>query len=582
MAEMIPDIMMPTKSPGEPKVFERLYGDRTPEGWLVFHSLDLAEHTRQVRGEVDFVIVVPSVGVLCLEVKGHSRVVRDAEGLWHLGQEPPTQRSPMKQAEEATESLRSWLKKKDPGLAGVLFFSAVCFTEVAFSYKNSSPEWRPWQIIDLPDFDSKPLHDLVMGVLLQARKVVGTSATGRWFDPQRREPTSAQMQKLKALLRGKFEVYQSPKARQQRLDEELRHFTEMQQEALDQMKEFPRAFFQGPAGTGKSMLALEAARRAIVSGNRTALICFNALLADHLRLESGPLPLGSYVGTLHALMRQLANVDVPTNAGPEFWSTDLPQLAWESILADRSPTHLSGFDVVIVDEAQDLLREGYLDVLDALLGGGGLSRGSWRFFGDLERQALYTSSISAADLLASRDRLLQRGGVGGIVRLDANCRNTPRVATFATSVSGMSPYRSFRRADDRRDVDLRYYASPTEAAALLEQVLDEVLAERYRPSDITLLSPYVESTARRLAGSWPNRLREWHVGARVGPLLSTIQAFKGLESPVVVITDIDQLATPDDEALLYVGATRATDRLYVLANRAVERQIRENVLRPTL
>ncbi|AJR30263.1 hypothetical protein G155_00233 [Mycobacterium sp. VKM Ac-1817D] len=46
---------------------------------------------------------------------------------------------------------------------------------------------------------------------------------------------------------------------------------------------------------------------------------------------------------------------------------------------------------------------------------------------------------------------------------------------------------------------------------------------------------------------------------------STVHAFKGLESPAVVITDLDQTTANENfDSLLYVGLTRATDRLIAL------------------
>ena len=45
----------------------------------------------------------------------------------------------------------------------------------------------------------------------------------------------------------------------------------------------------------------------------------------------------------------------------------------------------------------------------------------------------------------------------------------------------------------------------------------------------------------------------------------TIHAFKGLEAPVVIVTDVDGTG-PRWEDLLYVGMTRATDWLLVLTS----------------
>lgn len=73
MARMIPTSCS-TKSPGEPDVFEALRNDPETASWTLLHSLDLAQHVSQVAGEIDFVVLVPCLGVLCLEVKGSSSV----------------------------------------------------------------------------------------------------------------------------------------------------------------------------------------------------------------------------------------------------------------------------------------------------------------------------------------------------------------------------------------------------------------------------------------------------------------------------------------------------------------------------
>jgi superfamily I DNA/RNA helicase len=49
--------------------------------------------------------------------------------------------------------------------------------------------------------------------------------------------------------------------------------------------------------------------------------------------------------------------------------------------------------------------------------------------------------------------------------------------------------------------------------------------------------------------------------------VATVHRFKGLESPVVVLAEIDERISPEDLAsLLYVGATRARSHLVVVAS----------------
>jgi superfamily I DNA/RNA helicase len=43
-----------------------------------------------------------------------------------------------------------------------------------------------------------------------------------------------------------------------------------------------------------------------------------------------------------------------------------------------------------------------------------------------------------------------------------------------------------------------------------------------------------------------------------------VQAFKGLEAPAIIVTDLARQSVPNFESVLYVGLTRATDRLVAL------------------
>ena len=115
MAEMVPAYVDPsTRSPGERVVFERLRDDPATAGWIVLHSLGLADHETQVEGEVDFVVIIPDEGVLCLEVKGGSaaNIRRDERGLWYYSAHSKGEsRGPFKQARDGMHSLRESLRR---------------------------------------------------------------------------------------------------------------------------------------------------------------------------------------------------------------------------------------------------------------------------------------------------------------------------------------------------------------------------------------------------------------------------------------------------------------------------------------
>src|SRR5262249_3493723 len=95
-----------------------------------------------------------------------------------------------------------------------------------------------------------------------------------------------------------------------------------------------RAVISGGAGTGKTLIAMEVARRAAERGRRVALLCFNQLVGDWMtsRIERTLVPLpGLVVGRAIRVMAGLADVRVPADPPTEYWESELPDLLEERI-----------------------------------------------------------------------------------------------------------------------------------------------------------------------------------------------------------------------------------------------------------
>src|ERR1700679_2617032 len=95
MARLVPSFMDDGTPPGERDVYNLLAAG--PNNWVALHSLDLAPWNRGLRTEIDFVVIAPDTGILCIEVKSHETIVFDGSR-WY----PDTMsRSPFKQAADA-------------------------------------------------------------------------------------------------------------------------------------------------------------------------------------------------------------------------------------------------------------------------------------------------------------------------------------------------------------------------------------------------------------------------------------------------------------------------------------------------
>jgi hypothetical protein len=563
--------------PGEVEIFNRLKADPETAGWTVLHSLDIAAHRNRICGELDFVVIIPHKGVLCLEIKSHSRIIRDSRGQWYYGDNPePDARGPFKQASEAMHSIRDRLVKNRPDLGKMIFWSAVVLPFAAA--RTDTVEWHPWQLIDGAKFRAQPIARLLLGVIENARRHLATGHRAPWFNPSSEVPTPDQCNEAVSALRPSFEFFESPKSRARRLDEELKRYTAEQFAALDRMESNPRVTFTGPAGTGKTLLAIEAARRAANAGRKVLLVCFNRLLGEWMEAQTEELPETVTTATLHSFMLKTAGIRVDSGSAhtPEFWASELPSKAIDRLL--QQPGIAANFDEIIVDEAQDVLKPAYLDFLDLVLKRG-WGAGRWKLFGDFEKQTIY-----ADNNLSLEGFLDARGSHAPVYDLRENCRNMPRVAVYTQLLGGLNPYyRKILRPDDGVDPQVIYYNDEAHQVELLAATLRDFLQEGFSLRDITILSPVVHRCAARLLRKnpeWTQRLESFDKRGLGHASFCSVQAFKGLEAPVVILTDFTSISEADSTALFYVGVTRALQRLRVLAAHSVKHEVTGILTRP--
>ncbi|MFN3002987.1 nuclease-related domain-containing DEAD/DEAH box helicase [Mycolicibacterium wolinskyi] len=563
---MMPAFCPDDSPPGEKAVYAALKAGAQTDNWIVLHSLAIADHVRQVEGEADFVVIVPDTGILVIEVKSHQSIDRRSDGTWKLGNDAPTARGPFQQAREAMHSLREYLEKKRVDLRSVPMLSAVWFTGVrARAMLPTNLEWHDWQVLDSESLKAAPaavLRTLAAGTKHLDDKI-------KYFSYGGVGPDGETAERIAGLLRPKFELVTVAKDRRRARESQLMSFVEEQFLALDAAAENRSVLFSGPAGSGKTFLAMESARRELASGKRGRLMCFNRFLGKRLRGEMGHLD-GLAVGTFHRELLHLAGLSyAQANPAPEFWSEELPERAMEALI-DGYMSLTSDF--LIVDEIQDIATDPYLDVLDLMVDGG-LKEGRVLLFGDFERQAIYENETG-------RERLRARAPYLTSHKLMQNCRNRPRIGYQVNLLSHLQPgYQQFRRLDDGVDPTFLQYHAGQDQSALLVAAIRGLRDEGYELNEIVVLSPQRESaTAATTEDQWLRQILKAADGlpARPGQLqYSTIHAFKGLEAPAVVVTDLDQAAPTDNfDSLLYVGMTRATDRLVAL--------IETNTLRKTI
>lgn len=566
MAVLIPDV--PKDCPNSERyVYERL-GRELPEPWIVLHSLGLAGHESKIWGEAD-IVILSERGVFALEVKGGN--VDCVDGVWTYSGDFGTftrRESPWSQAMGSLGAIREQLRKAKPAFRNVLFGFGVVMPYTAFTARG--PEIIREVLLDRRSF-RQPLTQYVNSLEKHWK-----AEYLRKHERDYRGLTAIELQEARQILRPDVETALSLGGYLTGLDDRLVQLTSEQIRASRRMAANPRTVVRGAAGTGKSVIALDRALQLGEAGGRVLYLCFNRLLAAHVRmgLERTRDEQSVRVHSVHALYRELiADADLFPRLraldedAPDFFSKRFPELAAEALCEIPQ----DGWDVLVVDEAQDLLTPEHLDVLDLLLKDG-LSRGCWHLFLD-PQQNIYGEATQAA----VTDRL--DGYAPALDDLFENCRNTRQVAVQTSIVSGIDL--PVAGAPDGPEAEVHHYPTPEAAIEILETLIRQLVESQVRLEDITVLStrrPDNSLLAGRqsLAGY---RLVQPTVDGppRPGELLfSTMHAFKGLERQAVVAVDMDEVGDGAWSMLHYTGLSRARVLLHVLlptgAGKQYERQ----------
>ena len=573
MARMIPaQIEDGVESSAERRVFNLLDKDPDTSGWTVLHSLGLARRRTGPFGEIDFVVIIPGEGILCLEIKGGR--VSCEDGIWRTmdrrGNVATLRKSPFMQARESMFALRDSItghfgngspESTCPMGSAVVLPDVVC--------PPATPEFERSDVIDTHDL-RRPISTSIKRVARNRLREFQSRSDGR-------SPTRSQIRAILTYLRPDFDLVVARSVSLGRTDAKLMSLTEEQYDRLDELEDNPRCLFEGAAGTGKTLLALEYARRADNAGTKVLLVCFNRLLGDWLRQQIHSTKI--IAGTWHEILKGLITA---SSVREEFLAEERKALDSDSLVSlfeDVYPFYgelaleelENPFDVLVMDEAQDLSDRTTFDLLNRTLRGG-LAGGTWAIFGDFTRQALYGSDLgSRVDLSEYSEHFVR-------AKLTLNCRNTRRIAEETAIIGGFStpPFKLGHEVG--MPVEHRYWRTVPDLLTTLEKTVRRLISDGLRLDDMVILS------SRRLENSALATVEQ----VCDAPLVdssrslntdqrcirySTIHSFKGLESQVVMLVDIDEVDDDRSRSLLYVGMSRARSLLILMIQERTRKAI---------
>ena len=170
-------------------------------------------------------------------------------------------------------------------------------------------------------------------------------------------------------------------------------------------------------------------------------------------------------------------------------------------------------------------------------------------------------------------------------RLLTNCRNTRPIGEEVSFISGFDTPPFLPANVEGVPVDYRFYSDGSDQCKQVSEIVNQFHTEGIEIENITILSPttldrscltegnhnsfsITDLTKSGLQKYLKNTIR-----------FSTIHAFKGLESSIIIITDITRLLDDRNRSLLYVGMSRAKHRLSVLISDSARAEYQEAIRR---
>lgn len=468
--------------------------DADPDA-VAFHSVKLRSHAYKQQAEADFVVLWKGL-VFLIEVKGGG--VKKYDGVWYSvdrrGDWHKLANSPMEQAQSAMYALRDILREE-----GVGWFAHEAFVITPdIDTPPHSLEWQPTHWLAKDDMSIAGMASALEAVAAAARRAPAGQRIARNDD-------------LRARLFGEFTRMPVIDALRGAVIEEQNRATAGQARVLASLARNPRVMVFGGAGTGKSLVLVEAAKQEADQG-RSALITFRS-----------PELSGFFA--------------------PHVIDRDIDVVPFDQLKPSKV------YDAVFVDEAQDLMTAEGMDTVDALVVGG-RAAGRWRMFLDPNNQAHVDGGFDedVFELVASEALS---------VDLDLNVRNTQAMVHMVQEYLGA----------DVGDPGIVHgekvrWHTPGGAADVdeAESVARQLVADGVGKEGIWIISTTSNAAPRTTSR---------------GFVVTSPRYAKGLEEEHVVVCDLPSSFDQAGTAAFYVAVTRARVSLHIVASKDDKRRLQQ-------
>ena len=539
MATLYPQQFPKVPNPDDPEFVAYQYLKTLPDNYTIFYSKKFkGTGSWKEEGEVDFIIFDGSRTLLCMEVKGGRISYDGKEDCWRQNDNLLVPQ-PDQQAADGMRAILKFVERegKDLNFGWVLGFPDCLLPE-----DFRPPSRIPKQVI----IDQEGFTNIQLAL----------SRSEEYYKQNYHKsgiPRVAAKSLIGRLTRS-VEFISKVGIRVARDSQQLIQVTEEQFRVLEDLEINPKIAIRGFAGTGKTILATEFAKRLAVRGYRTLLLFFNRTIANTVR-RSFDRESSIDCKTFFGFAREMISEQDPgwweRNSKPsdeEFWEVDVPIK-----LFDLPTDNLEKYDAIIVDEGQDF-RSDWYEYLESLL--------------NQSREGRFVVFYDEIQGLFGRWQELPWGGEN-IARkqLTENCRNTRSIISYLNhhNPTEMTPFTSSPQGEE---VCERRVRNREQAKELFIEDVKTLLKQGVSPGQIIVL---LNETKREscladvtsIESTKLESLGRYYDDNSSSIRFTTINVFKGLEADVVFLFVHNETLKEKLSKALYVQGSRARVILYV-------------------
>ena len=527
MAKIYPEIVEDYHgSYGEFQIFESL--KQLPNDWYIYHSLNWKDRSKNGRitwGEADFVIFNKNYGILVVEVKSGGISFKDGKWLQTRldNSEINEMKNPFNQANRSKYKLIDEIDYKLP-------YGDRCFIDKAVWFPSISND--ELQKANLPlEYDSK----LILTKESLDNPLQSILSIYNFYNSTRYTMLSHNSENLiLETIMPSFNLVPSASNIKDEADYVFYQLTNEQKKVLDFISDQQTVAIQGSAGTGKTFIAVEQAKR-LSSDKKVLFLCFNKFLYYHLDNKCKLDNVDYY--NLHTFLSKNSSDDISTD---EKCLKALKNIDFANDL---------DYQAIIIDEAQDINDKILIEFYEICKR---LDYNLYLFYD--KNQMLFQNKLPKC--LEEFDCKLT---------LTKNCRNTLKIVQTINSVFNINTQAN---GFSISGVMPTFYFVDTDIQNKLKLIIDDYLTDGFDKKDITILTLSTEDESCLSGITQIGNYKINHESNEDGIFFTTSKKFKGLESNIIIVIDFDAKQYSDYEYMknLYVSLSRARQRLSLICN----------------